>query len=549
MQVAIKRVAVDLTPILPGGKNGGAKVFIIYLMEKLMDLSPKTQFILLTHAASHAELAFLDRPNVCRFVVLGHVHAPSLLVRVRKQLASLAARLPSALSFSAYTIGARFYARLKRRSANLDLAELGADLLFCPFTAPTYFSPNIPTVCTVYDLQYKAYPQFFSPEDVAHRGYTFREACRRSSMLVAISEFSRAAALRECSVGPERIRTVPLRMARRICSRTLSPPPQTVRKGLGEDETYLVYPANYWKHKNHEMLLAAFSLLCRSPVRLYAVKLVFTGASDSRQHWLSRAANSMGLNDSVLFLGYVSDEDLGELIANSRGLVFPSLYEGFGLPVIEAMAAGVPVACSDITALPEVVGDAAILFDPRRPADIARALHSLISDTDLRTELIERGRGRAKIFGDGDRMAREYWEAFETAINNSRSFDYVSGLYGDGWVGETLQIQLIARTVQGEFHIAFESPDWAPHPEAFVHITCKSVSSGKLQVSRGQTVRWSCRLVPRVSVIEISITPSFVPAALNMGNDQRRLSLLVKSCYLKLEDGAIVDLNREREAV
>ena len=118
----------------------------------------------------------------------------------------------------------------------------------------------------------------------------------------------------------------------------------------------------------------------------------------------------MGLESRVSFPGFVPAGQMAALLAGATGVVFPSLYEGFGLPLVEAMAAGVPVACSSTTALPEVAGDAALLFDPRVPAQIADAMAALVNDGALRERLVEAGRRRAPEFADADRMAREYWE-------------------------------------------------------------------------------------------------------------------------------------------
>jgi glycosyltransferase involved in cell wall biosynthesis len=291
---------------------------------------------------------------------------------------------------------------------------MDADLLFCPFTATTYFEPGIPTVCTIYDLQYKTYPEFFAAEDVAHRDRTFIEACRHATALTAISDYSRDSAVAHGNLDPERIRTIHLRMAQRISHEAEHD--KAVLSFLGlTPQRYLIYPANFWKHKNHEMLLTAFGMACHE--RLAAdIKLVCTGAPGVRQVWLMSAAHNMNLADRVLFPGHLPNAELAALMANCSGVVFPSLYEGFGLPVIEAMAAGVPVACSNATSLPEVAADAAIFFDPRIPTQIAQAMASLVEDEALRARLIQAGQQRATEFSDVERMAGEYWDLFQYAL-------------------------------------------------------------------------------------------------------------------------------------
>lgn len=407
-------IAVDLTPVLPGGENGGAKVFALELVRHLAASSPRTRFVLLTQAATHEELAALDRDNVRRELVLGAA-AASLRSRIFRRATRVLATVPAWARRRLAHVGYRLHGLLKRRSSLGLLRRIGADLLFCPFTAPTFREPGIPTVCTIYDLQFEAYPQFFALEDVVQRERAFGDACRHATALAAISDFSRDSAIAAGPVEPGRITTIRLRLPLEVgCAPR---PPRDRCEGV---DPLFVYPANFWRHKNHEMLLTAFAMACRGGLAP-EVKLVCTGAPGDRQEWLARAARALGLGERVLFPGFVPREELETLMRRSCGVLFPSLYEGFGLPVIEAMAAGVPVACSNVTSLPEVAGDAALFFDPRLPADIARAILSLANDEGLRRGLIQAGRRRAAQFGDPGRMVAEYGNLFERALASKLS--------------------------------------------------------------------------------------------------------------------------------
>jgi glycosyltransferase involved in cell wall biosynthesis len=408
--ISPQTIAVDLTPVLPGGENGGAKVFALELVRRLAALAPRTRFVLLTQAASHDELAALDRENVERMLVV-NAATSSLRASLFAAAARVLSRLPGRIRQAAARMGYRIHVRLKRRGSAGLLRRIGADLLFCPFTAPTYREKGIPTVCTIYDLQYRVHPEFFAVEDAVQRERAFAEACAEAKALAAISEFSREAAIAEGGLDPRSIRTIYMRLAsgeRRSTDR--------VPAGLAlEPGKYLAYPANFWRHKNHEALLKAFSMACGQGLPA-DIRLVCTGAPGARMESLRALARELGLADRVVFPGFLPHEDLAALIAESRGVIFPSLYEGFGLPVIEAMDCGVPVACSDAAALPEAAGGAALLFDPRDAAPIARALVSLATDEALRARLIEAGTRRAREFSDTDRMAREYWQLFLSAM-------------------------------------------------------------------------------------------------------------------------------------
>lgn len=399
-----RHVVVDLTPVLPGGENGGAKVFALQVVTELAALAPECKFTLLTQAAAHEELAALDRDNVRRLQVIGPA-ASAGRSKAFGTAARIVSRMPAWARARAARAGYAVNSVLKRGGAGGLAKKLGADLLFCPFTAPTFREPGIPTVCTIYDVQYRDYPQFFSVEDAAQRDRAFVDACRHATRLAAISEFSRKSAIAAGRVEPGRIKAIPLQ---------IGPRPNAAGAAAGATP-YLLYPANFWKHKNHEMLLTAFGMAGAMGLPK-DVRLVCTGAPGERRDWLVRAAAAIGLGDRVEFPGFMDRATYAALLGGARGLVFPSLYEGFGMPPIEAMAASVPVACSNTTSLPEVVGDAALLFDPRIPGDIARAMITLVTDEATRARLVESGRARAEAFVHPERMAAAYWDLFQEAM-------------------------------------------------------------------------------------------------------------------------------------
>lgn len=416
---ALRRIAVDLTPMLPGGANGGAKGFILELVRELAALAPQTEFILLTQAATHEELAALERPNVRRLLAIGPSGSAPTASLPARLLFRILPHLPVRVATSVARVGSRLITALKRRKSNPMIAQLDADLLFCPFTAPTYHDPGVPLVATIYDMQYAAYPEFFTATEIAHRGRSIDEACRKSDMLVAISEFSRLELIARAGVAPSRVQTVHLQISKHLLAAT-DRAPAILGKLKLEPARYLIYPANFWKHKNHEMLLTAFGM-ARARGLAPDIRLVCTGSPGERQQWLLQAARNMNLADDLLFPGYLSDDELLALISNSAGLIFPSLYEGFGLPVAEAMAIGIPVGCSNVASLPEIAGDATILFDPWVPEQIAEAMISLTNDEQLRQQLIARGRIEAARFVDSRQMAKQYLATFDDVVGRRRT--------------------------------------------------------------------------------------------------------------------------------
>lgn len=545
MNRQLSTIAVDLTPVLPGGENGGAKIFVLELLRRLAGMAPNTQFVLLTQAASHEELAIMDRHNMRRLMVVGPVITNSL----RPRLVSLASRilphLPVRLRGVFSRLGYKLNTALKRSGSGSLLRDMGIDLLFCPFTAPTYFELGIPTVCTIYDLQYKTYPEFFAAEDVAHRERTFIEACRRATVLTAISDYSRDSAIIHGSLDPARIRTIHLRMAQRIAPGAEHDRAVLDRLGL-TPQRYLIYPANFWKHKNHEMLLTAFGMACHEGLPA-DIKLVCTGAPGARQTWLMSAARTMNLADRILFPGFLPNAELAALMADCTGVIFPSLYEGFGLPVIEAMAAGVPVACSNTTSLPEVAADAAILFDPRVPTQVAQAMISLVENEALRARLIHSGLQRAAEFSDSERMAQEYWELFQYALANQRHENLLTGVYSDGWIGPILHLQIAPAKSAQMIEIELLAPGWLPQSS----LTVIAKRSGKKQGStivlgRGTSAVLSLPIESTGGSYEISMAPTFVPARTGHGDDQRELSAMLQRCGIVRAGGECAALFPEK---
>ena len=538
-------IAVDLTPVLPGGENGGAKIFVLELLRRLAEMEPKTQFVLLTQEASHEELAIMDRPNMRRLMVVDAVEKKIVRSLMQRLVSRIQRNFSGRLSHTIKRVSDKLNQRLIVSDSDFLLRNMSADLLFCPFTAPTYFESGVATVCTIYDLQYKTYPEFFAVADVANRDRTFIEACRRATVLTAISDYSRDSAIAHGNLEPSQIRTIYLRMAQRIAPSSENDNDVLNRLNLAP-QRYLIYPANFWKHKNHEMLLTAFAM-ARHHGLAEDIKLVCTGAPGERQDWLTNAVRIMNLGDRVIFPGYLPNAELAALMANCTGVVFPSLYEGFGLPAIEAMAAGVPVACSNITSLPEVAADAAILFDPRVPTQIVQAMVALVEDKALRTQLIQTGLQRAAEFSDGERMAIEYWELFQHAFANVKHENLLTGAYADGWIGRCITIQVAPSLTKQTLDLQFTAPEWLPQK----CYTIQPIQGGKNQGSpvvfeRGNNATLSLPVEASGGCFEIKIGPVFIPAHSGHGDDHRELSVILQKCAVVYADGNYDELFPEK---
>jgi glycosyltransferase involved in cell wall biosynthesis len=217
---------------------------------------------------------------------------------------------------------------------------------------------------------------------------------RRADRVVAISQAGADHVVEHLGVPAERIDVVPL--GHGLNARIEPTPAGALRARLGLGERRVIL--NVGAKKAHKNQLALVRALPAVRERHPDAALVLAGAPTPYEADVREEARRLGLDGSVVFLGYVDDADLEGLYRIASVFALPSLNEGFGLPLLEAMARDVPVACSDVSAMPEVAGDAALQFDPRSPAAVADALAGLLADDALRAELVRRGRARQAAF-------------------------------------------------------------------------------------------------------------------------------------------------------
>jgi glycosyltransferase involved in cell wall biosynthesis len=245
-----------------------------------------------------------------------------------------------------------------------------ADVVHYPLTLriPTVRKP---TVVSLLDLQHLDLPSLFGRGERAFRAVAWHRSVRGADRVITISSFVRDRAVELLGLDPDLVRAIHLG----IDHERFTPDPEVTR------EPFLLYPARRWPHKNHERLHEAFALIRRERPEL---RLVLTGGGHTGPH-----------PDGVEAHGAVSFDELVGLYRRASALVFPSLYEGFGQPPLEAMACGCPVACSDVASLPEVVGEAARLFDPHDPESIAAGVLDVLASPE---EWSARGLERATLF-------------------------------------------------------------------------------------------------------------------------------------------------------
>jgi len=268
------------------------------------------------------------------------------------------------------------------------------DVLFAPLMNPGVETACCPMVVLLVDLQHRSYPENFSLIELRNRAQYWEWPARAAQTLCVISEFVSGEAEKFLGIPRDKIILTPPSLSKQFLNNMAEETlPATLLNRLPSQ--YLLYPANTWPHKNHLGLLKSLAIVRKSVPDLH---VVFTGWEHKAHKEIIRTIKSLKLEKSVTWLGYVDEQYMPVLYRCARGLVFPSYFEGFGIPLIEAMACDCPIACSDRTSLPEVAGDSAIYFNPENPEEIATAMQRLWQDDSLRKELVEKGRDRLSTF-------------------------------------------------------------------------------------------------------------------------------------------------------
>jgi glycosyltransferase involved in cell wall biosynthesis len=268
-----------------------------------------------------------------------------------------------------------------------------ADVDVVHFTFQSAFLTAIPSVYQPWDLQHRHLPSFFSAAERRNRERTYRAFSDQARVVLAATTWVKNDLVAELGIAPGKIAVVNVPPVTVLYP--LPSPTDMAEIGRKFDlpPRYVFYPAQAWPHKNHVRLIRALARL-RDEAGLQ-VNLVCSGNRGPGFRSVQRESARLGLASQVRFVGFVTPMELQVLYRSARALVFPSLYEGWGLPIVEAFQAGLPVACSNTTSLPALVGDAAIVFDPMDVDDIAAAIRRVWDDDDLGRELASRGRQRA----------------------------------------------------------------------------------------------------------------------------------------------------------
>jgi len=269
------------------------------------------------------------------------------------------------------------------------------DLLHVQYTGPVFSAA--PLVVSVHDVSYLEHPQYFTRFRSLQLRLTVKRTLERAARVLTPSEFSRRAILRHYRIAEEKVVVVPNAVAGQFRLMERDVARVAIQRKFGILRPFVLTVGDLQPRKNHLGLLQAFEDMLRAEPKLQH-DLVFVGKETWYSRELHRAVERSTLRDRVHFTGFVEDADLLQFYGACDLFVFPSFYEGFGLPILEAMACGRAVACSRLTAMPEVADAAGILFDPGSKTEIASAMLDILRDPELRARLERLGLQRASAF-------------------------------------------------------------------------------------------------------------------------------------------------------
>lgn len=269
----------------------------------------------------------------------------------------------------------RIIGRMPPSENDLVLRKGGVSVVHFPH--PVYFKTHLPFIYEPWDLQHRHFPEFFDPVELRRRDDSYRVACEGSRMIVVATHWIKEDICRQYRIRSEKIAVIP-RSSLLFTALLPEPQIQTILDDLNLPETFVFYPAMTFPHKNHVRLLQALAALRDRYGEV--VNLICTGRI-YKPYWptIANELTRLRLQEQVRFLGPVPRETLEALFRAARFLIFPSLFEGLGLPLLEAMHHGLPIVAANSSCIPEVVGDAGLLFNGLSVDDMSAAIVTAIS--------------------------------------------------------------------------------------------------------------------------------------------------------------------------
>jgi len=426
------KVAIN-AQILPNGGTGGVVQATIGLIRALGQLNASTD----------------------EYVVIGHwegaewlepyVGAKTKLVRAPKSQQQLLARIAHRLgplrpiASKAYGVARGIVDNGKPHTVVATSTgfyeSLDCEVIHFPYQR--YVKCDIPTAYNPHDLQHLHYPYFFTSQQIDQRELEYQTGCNRSHTVVVASQWVKQDIIEHYHIAPSKIQVIPWAPTTQFYTEPTQEYTNQVAAKYEIDSPFALYPAMTWPHKNHIRLLEALEFIRR---RWHChINLVCTGHQNTFWPQIQKVIRDLKLQRQVKFLGMIPPQDLRVLYRLARFAIIPSLFEAASAPMFEAWHDGTPVACSNVTSLPEQAQDAALLFDPSSVESIANALERMTMDAGLLDTLQQHGYRRLQDFS-WERTARAYRAVYRRAAGVALN-DEDAALLSWDWMANPRQKQ------------------------------------------------------------------------------------------------------------
>ncbi|MEE9614011.1 MAG: glycosyltransferase family 1 protein [Thermodesulfobacteriota bacterium] len=365
------RVGINALFLLPG-KVGGTEIYTRNITRHLLEKDNSNEYVIFINRESAGvfeELASGPNvpPNLLK-VVLCPVWAENRPLRI---------------------LWEQFILPFQVKSHRIDVLLSGG--MTAPFLCPAK------SALVIYDLQHVNQPRNFSTFHLFFLRTIIYLSAKSSDAIITLAQKGKDDITKHYGVPPEKVSVVHTRVDEKSFFVRSEEEVTAVKRRYDLPDRFILYPAASLPHKNHRRLLQAFKLV-RGEGREGDLKLLLVGSRDYGREELERNIRELALEEDVILLGWLPYEDIPPLYSAALALVFPSLHEGFGMPVVEAMACGTPVVCSGIEPMGEVAGDAALFVDPLSPEDIAAGILRVLEDEGLSEGLVKKGFERSRHF-------------------------------------------------------------------------------------------------------------------------------------------------------
>ncbi|NLL77152.1 MAG: glycosyltransferase family 4 protein [Clostridiales bacterium] len=500
------KIAVDVLSIRPDGSAGGAMGFALELI-KGFAAKPDIQVLVLCADWNISYLKGLLPKNIQYYQVLGEYKLTGIgridriVDRIRQKIYS-----------------------------NSVLKKNNVDVLYCPFSAATYKEKGIPTVSTILDIQHEYYPQFFEPQELAHRRKFYHSIVKKVERVVCISDYTKETFCEKYKFPLDRAQTIYIAIQNRFFKQD----DKVLDKLNLRGQEYIVYPANFWEHKNHKLLLNAFAMYRYENKYL---KLVLTGNPLEQSTYYNNLLKAMKIDECTVITGYVTDEELYSILKNAKGLIYPSLFEGFGIPIVEAMHLHKLIACSNLTSLPEIGCDAIFYFNPKKPDDILAGIRYL-AENEMTNDIIQQYETKLNDYKT-EKMVEEYLKVLKDVVSKKEALVFqeeVIGVYPDGWSTPEIVIQLKDREdsiLRGKIIL----------PE-FTGMKMKILleNNGKrrqILLKSGDSIELEEKITSNCATVILRMSKTWSPQEVLKNNDVRELGVFLEDLKLETADEMI----------